>query len=80
VLFTTKGAGPLHDFRFEPGDTLLMGRESAGAPDEVHAAADARLFIPLRAEARSLNVIAAAAIGVGEALRQTSRFPGAGKA
>ena len=74
VLFTTRGAGPLHDFRFAPGDTLLMGRESAGVPDEVHAAAVARLFIPLRSEARSLNVIAAASIGLGEALRQTGGF------
>jgi tRNA (cytidine/uridine-2'-O-)-methyltransferase len=77
VLFTTKGASPLHAFSFEPGDTLLMGRESAGAPDEVHTAADARLFIPIQAETRSLNVIAAAAIGLGEALRQTGGFHGA---
>ena len=74
VLFTTKGASPLHDFRFQPGDTLLMGRESAGVPDEVHEAADARLFIPIRPETRSLNVIAAAAIGLGEALRQTGGY------
>ena len=74
VLFTTKGASPLHDFRFQPGDTLLMGRESAGVPDEVHEAADARLFIPIRPETRSLNVIAVAAIGLGEALRQTGGY------
>ena len=57
VLFTTKGAAPLHSFAFSRGDTLLMGRESAGVPGDVHAAADARLFIPIRPETRSLNVV-----------------------
>ena len=75
VLFTTSGATPLHDFRFSTGDTLLFGRESAGAPDEVHAAAQARVFIPLAAGARSLNVVTAAAIALGEALRQAGGFP-----
>ena len=74
VLFTTKGAEPYQDFAFAPGDTLLFGRESAGVPDDVHAAADARLFVPIRPETRSLNVIVAAAMGLGEALRQTGGF------
>src|SRR5690606_6782469 len=74
-LFTTKGAQPLHGFSFQPGDTLLFGRESAGAPDEVHDAAQARLLIPLVPEARSLNVTVSAAIGLSEALRQTGGFP-----
>ena len=59
---------PYTDFAFAPGDTLLFGRESAGAPDEVHAAADARLFIPLAPGARSLNLVTAAAMALGEAL------------
>jgi tRNA (cytidine/uridine-2'-O-)-methyltransferase len=75
VLFTTRGATPLYDFTFRPDDVLLFGRESAGVPDEVHAAADARVFIPLAQGARSLNVVTAAAIALGEALRQTNRFP-----
>ena len=75
VLFTTKGAEPLPDFRFRPDDILLMGRESAGVPEAVHATADARVFIPIRPETRSLNVITAAAIGLAEALRQTEGFP-----
>ncbi len=70
VAMTTKGAGSLWEFRFEPGDTLLMGRESAGLPDAVHRAADARLLIPLQPGARSLNVAMAAAIAVAEAGRQ----------
>jgi len=75
VLFTTRAAKPFLDFGFEPGDTLLMGRESAGVPDEVYAAAEARLFIPISASARSLNVVTAAAVALGEALRQTAAFP-----
>jgi len=75
VLFTTRAALPLHDFAFLPDDILLFGRESAGAPDEVHAAADARILIPLAPGARSLNVVTAATLALGEALRQTNGFP-----
>ena len=75
VLFTTKGATPLHGFGFRPSDILLFGRESAGAPEEVHAAAHARVVIPLAPGARSLNVVVAAAIGLSEALRQINAFP-----
>jgi tRNA (cytidine/uridine-2'-O-)-methyltransferase len=70
VAMTTKGADSLWDFRFAPGDILLMGRESAGLPDAVHDAADARLLIPMQPGARSLNVAMAAAIAVAEAGRQ----------
>ena len=75
VLFTTKGATPLHEFRFAPNDVLLFGRESAGVPDEVQAAADARVIIPLSPGRRSFNVTVSAAIGLSEALRQTGQFP-----
>lgn len=74
VLLTTRGAAPLHGFAFRHSDVLLLGRESAGVPLEVHEAADARLFIPLAPGARSLNVVTAAAIALGEALRQTGGF------
>jgi tRNA (cytidine/uridine-2'-O-)-methyltransferase len=77
VLFTTRAATRFIDFAFAPGDTLLFGRESAGAPEMVHAAADARLLIPLAPGARSLNVVTAAAMALGEALRQTRAFPAA---
>ena len=76
LLFTTRGATPFHRFSFAPGDTLLFGNESRGAPDEVHAAAEGRLVIPLRAEARSMNLATTAAMALGEALRQTDGFPG----
>jgi tRNA (cytidine/uridine-2'-O-)-methyltransferase len=76
ILFTTKAAEPFHSFRFAPDDTLLFGRESAGVPDEVHTAADARLVIPIAAGARSLNLVSAAAIALGEALRQINAWPG----
>ncbi len=71
VLMTTKGAAPLYDFAFSETDIILMGRESAGAPDEVHAEADARLFIPMAKGARSLNIAVAAAVALSEARRQT---------
>ena len=74
ILFTTRAAEPYHQFAFRPGDTLMMGRESAGVPDEVHEAAEARLLIPLAAGLRSLNVVTAAAMALGEALRQTGGF------
>ncbi len=75
VLLTTKAAQPYHAFAFLPGDILLLGRESAGVPEEVHASADARITIPIRAQTRSLNVSHAAAIALAEALRQTHSFP-----
>jgi tRNA (cytidine/uridine-2'-O-)-methyltransferase len=74
VLFTTRGASLFTDFAFEAEDTLLFGRESAGVPGDVHAAAQARLLIPLSPGARSLNLVTAAAMGLGEALRQTGGF------
>jgi len=75
VLLTTRGATPHTDFEFTDKDILLLGRESAGVPDEVHAAADARIRIPISANLRSLNIAAAAAIALGEALRQVNGFP-----
>ncbi|MFC3068648.1 tRNA (cytidine(34)-2'-O)-methyltransferase [Phenylobacterium soli] len=77
VLFTTRAEAAFHQFEYLPCDTLLFGRESAGVPDEVHAAADARVTIPLVAGARSLNVVTAAAMALAEALRQTDGFPSA---
>jgi len=71
VLLTTGGDTGYLDFAFAPGDTILVGRESAGVPRAVHAAAHARLVVPMRAGARSLNVAVAAAMVLGEALRQT---------
>jgi len=70
ALFTTRGATSFLDHRYG-NDVLLFGRESSGVPDEVHAAADARLAIPMRPGLRSLNVAMACAMVAGEALRQT---------
>ena len=75
LLLTTRSAQPYTGFAFAAGDTLLLGRESAGVPDTVHDAADARLVIPMRPGARALNVTQAAAIVLGEALRQTGLLP-----
>ncbi len=75
VLFTTKAAGTLSEFRFEPDDILLFGRETAGAPEFVHEAADARVFIPIRPETRSLNLSVSAGIALWEGLRQVQGLP-----
>ena len=75
VLLTTVGDVSHVDFAFRPDDRLIVGRESAGVPAEVHDAADARIRIPMRAGVRSFNVAQAAAIAVSEALRQTGQLP-----
>jgi len=74
VLFTTAGATPLSAFTFHPDDRLLLGSESAGVPPQLHAAADARVVIPLLPGFRSLNVAVTAGIAIAEALRQTKGF------
>jgi len=73
ALLTTKGAIDLWDFNFAADDVIMVGRESAGAPDEVHEAADARLRIDILSLTRSLNVSVAAGIALGEAMRQLRR-------
>ena len=75
ILLTTKAALPYCDFAFATDDTLLLGRESAGVPENVHHVADARLRIPLKPGTRSLNVAQAGAMVLGEALRQLGAFP-----
>ena len=78
LLFTTRGATSYLDFQYKEQDILLFGRESAGVPGAVADKADARLKIPIKPTLRSLNVAMAAAMAVGEALRQT-RFATRGK-
>jgi tRNA (cytidine/uridine-2'-O-)-methyltransferase len=74
VLLTTAGATRLPDARFRADDILLLGRESAGVPAEVHAAAELRVRVPLQKGVRSLNVALAAAMVLSEALRQTDGY------
>ena len=75
VLLSTHASQPHHAFAYRSTDTLLLGRESGGVPDAVRAAADASIRIPMRPQLRSLNVAVAAAIVLGEALRQTGGYP-----
>lgn len=75
VLMTTKGAAPLQDFQFQPGDSLVFGAEGSGVPDFVHGSVDARVLIPMAAGARSLNLSNSVAICLFEALRQTNSLP-----
>jgi tRNA (cytidine/uridine-2'-O-)-methyltransferase len=72
ILFTTAATVSYLDHGFRPGDVLMFGRESAGVPDAVHQAADARLVIPMRPGLRSINVAMVAAMALGEAMRQTN--------
>jgi tRNA (cytidine/uridine-2'-O-)-methyltransferase len=76
VLLTTAGDIRLPEARFEPGDVILLGSESEGAPAEVHDSAALRVRIPQAAGTRSLNIAAAASICLAEALRQTDSWPG----
>lgn len=71
ILLTTKAATRYTDCRYESDDFLLLGRESSGVPEDVHAAAELRITIPMRGNARSLNVVNAASMVIGEAMRQT---------
>ncbi|MEA2948604.1 MAG: tRNA (cytidine/uridine-2-O-)-methyltransferase [Alphaproteobacteria bacterium] len=72
ILLTTTAHVSYLDHAFRRDDVLLFGRESAGVPEKVHSAADARLVIPIREGLRSLNVAMAVAMAVGEAMRQTA--------
>ena len=75
ILMTTKANKPYTGFTFRLGDTLVMGRETSGAPDFIHDQVDARLTIPMASGMRSLNITTSAAIVVSEALRQLDAFP-----
>jgi|SRR4051812_37739630 tRNA (cytidine/uridine-2'-O-)-methyltransferase len=74
VLLTTAGAATLPEVRFRADDILLLGRESAGVPAEVHEAADLKVRVPMQKGLRSLNVSLAAAMVLSEALRQTDGY------
>jgi len=75
ILLTTKAAEPYTSHAFKAGDIVILGRESAGVPDHVHAAADVRITVPMVPGMRSLNMAAAAAMVSAEALRQLDAFP-----
>ncbi len=75
VLLTTQGAENYAEFSYRNDDVLLLGRESAGVPQDVHDVCDARVVIPMAPDARSLNVAVSCAMVAGEALRQTNGFP-----
>lgn len=75
VLLTTHAKQSFLDFKFKQNDIILMGRESAGVPENVHNMADAQLLIPMNPQARSINMAVSAAIAITEGLRQTDGFP-----
>ncbi len=75
ILLSTKSTQSYLDFEFKDDDILLLGRETAGVPDDVHQRADHRVIIPMTPTTRSLNIALSAAMVLGEALRQTNQFP-----
>ena len=75
ILLTTKGTQSPYEFAFATDDILLFGKESGGVPADVAVCCDAALRIPIRTDVRSLNLATAAALTLGEALRQTSQLP-----
>jgi tRNA (cytidine/uridine-2'-O-)-methyltransferase len=76
VLFTTKSTQSAYDFSFRSDDVLLFGKESAGVPAAIADACDARVRIAMRPQVRSMNLATAAALALGEAMRQTGTLPG----
>jgi len=76
VLLTTKATMSVYEAEYRAGDVLMVGRESAGVPDEVAGRADLRLRIPMRPGMRSINVAVSAAMVMGEAMRQVDGFTG----
>ncbi|MEQ1541912.1 MAG: tRNA (cytidine(34)-2'-O)-methyltransferase [Novosphingobium sp.] len=75
LLFTTRGGQSAYDFRFRADDVLLFGKESAGVPPAIAATCDAQLRLPIRPQVRSMNLATAAALALGEAMRQTAGLP-----
>lgn len=75
ILLSTRGQTRTADFAFTADDRIVLGRESGGVPDRLHAQADAVLRIPMTPAARSMNVVAAGAMALAEALRQTDGWP-----
>ena len=75
ILLSTKASQNYCNFEFKKNDILLLGRESCGAPDEVHEKADARVIIPMHGETRSINIAISASMVLGEAMRQCDCFP-----
>lgn len=71
ILMTTKSTDSFYEAALQPDDIILFGRESAGAPQEIHAAADLRLTLPMPGDGRSLNLAMSAAMVTGEIVRQS---------
>ena len=74
ILLTTKSSIPYYEFKFEENDVIMVGRESAGVPEEIHNSVDNRLLIPMKNGARCLNVAVSLSIVVGECLKQCKLY------
>ena len=74
ILMTTKSNKSYYNFKFQPSDILLFGRESAGVPNDIHEIVDHRLTIPMKNDVRSINLSSSVALVIGEGLRQINRI------
>ena len=74
ILMTTKSKKSYYNFKFQPSDILLFGRESAGVPNDIHEIVDHRLTIPMKNEVRSINLSSSVALVIGEGLRQINKI------
>tara|TARA_B100000686_G_C16659155_1_gene899912 strand:+ start:743 stop:1195 length:453 start_codon:yes stop_codon:yes gene_type:complete len=74
ILMTTKSEDSIYNFKFQPSDILLFGRESAGVPENIHKSVDHRLTIPMKEGLRSINLSSSVALVLGEGLRQTNQL------
>ncbi len=74
VLLSTKANISHIEFKFQAKDILIVGRESAGVPQNVHDSIASKVRVPMVQSMRSLNVAISAALVCGEALRQVNNF------
>ena len=74
ILMTTKSQKSLYNFKFNPSDILLFGRESAGVPKNIHNIVDHRLKIPMKSGVRSINLSSSVALVLGESIRQINQL------
>ncbi len=69
IMLSARAGEPIHRFTFTKHDTLIMGRETKGLPDEVYALSPHRVTIPMRGNnVRSLNLSTATGIVLYQAL------------
>ena len=75
VMASTKYTTTYQNFKFEAVDTIVMGPETRGLPDDIMDMSPHGVRIPIWGEVRSLNLSTATGIILYEAMRQTELLP-----